>query len=109
MSAPPPLYRIGAFRARGPGPTYLHGPRGQHGPSSPKAPAQLTLDELKSLCADRGLFVVGAPYGADGDRPGVVVRARADNSKLRDLPPGLSIRPSGPAYTVIEIIGVPDA
>jgi hypothetical protein len=63
----------------------------------------VTVNELKRLCAQRGLFVVGSMYPGHRDGGGVVVRARSDNHRLKDLPEGLLVRPSGIAYTVIQI------
>ena len=42
-------------------------------------------------------------YPGHRDGGGVVVRARSDNHRLKDLPEGLLVRPSGIAYTVIQI------
>ena len=62
-----------------------------------------TLSDLRKLCADRGLFIVAFAGSAGQEPPGVVVQARSDNGKLKDLPAGLETSPSGSAYTVIRI------
>ena len=65
----------------------------------------MTLEDLKVICRELGLLVVGERAPSEAGGPGIVVRARTDNHKLRGLPEGSRCLPAGSAYTVIQIPG----
>ena len=62
----------------------------------------MNVGDLRRLCTERGLMVLGEPDRGLDAPPALLVKARTDNHKLRDLPAGVRIRPSGSATTIVE-------
>jgi hypothetical protein len=61
----------------------------------------MNFEDLRRLCDEHGLLVVGATE-PDGALPGVIVDVRDHTDTLGGLPPSVEVTPCGQALALIQ-------